>query len=89
MGYVKEELPPKKLPPLKENNNKALNSDLESKVESGLVSMLEQRCMELGRECEEAKAKRKEIEVENCLLKSTILNLEKVIIDSRYHKLGF
>lgn len=43
MAYVKEEpLPPKKLPPLKENNlSKTINSELDSRVESSMINILE------------------------------------------------
>jgi len=79
MGYVKDEPLPKKLPPLKENILKNPNSELENRVESSIVSLLEARCNELSREVEEEKAKRKEVEVGNAMLKSNIANLEKVI----------
>jgi hypothetical protein len=78
MGYVKEEPVPKKLPPLKENIQKNLNSELENKVETSMIVLLESRCSELAREIEGEKGKRKEIEVENAILRSNITNLEKV-----------
>jgi hypothetical protein len=79
MGYVREEAPlPKKLPPLKENVNKSINSELDSRVESAMVMILENKCAEQVKEIEDEKGRRKEIEVENAYLKSTISNLEKV-----------
>jgi hypothetical protein len=78
MGYIKEEQAPKKLPPLKENNNKILNSEIENRIESSIVQLLESKYNELGKEVEEAKAKKKEIEIENSMLKSTVMNLERV-----------
>ena len=78
MGYVKEEPIPKKLPPLKENIQKNPNSELENRVESSMIMLLEGRCNELSKEIEEEKGKRKEVEVENAILRSNISNLEKV-----------
>ena len=79
MGYALDEPAPKKLPPLKEINiNRNVNQELESKVESSLVTMLQQKCSELGKEAEEDKALRKQMEIENTMLRSHIMNLEQV-----------
>ena len=81
MGYALEDVAPKRLPPLKEisvNNNKQLNAELESKIESSLVQTLQAKCTELGKEVEEDKALRKQAEVENSMLKSHLLNMEQV-----------
>jgi len=82
MGYALDDVAPKRLPPLKEisvNNNKPLNQELESKIESSLVLTLQAKCTELGREVEEDKALRKQAEVENSMLKSHLLNMEQEI----------
>ena len=60
------------------NNNKALNQELESRVETALVQALQAKCTELGREVEEDKALRKQAEVESSMLKSHLLNMEQV-----------
>jgi len=82
MGYALDDVAPKRLPPLKEisvNNNKPLNQELESKIESSLVLTLQAKCTELGKEVEEDKALRKQAEVENSMLKSHLLNMEQEI----------
>lgn len=79
MGYAVDEALAKKLPPLKEiNMNKNPNQELESKIELSIVTMLQSKCSELAKEAEEDKANKKQTEVENSMLKSHILNLEKV-----------
>jgi len=84
MGYALDDVAPKRLPPLKEisvnNNNKALNQELESRVETALIQTLQAKCTELGKEVEEDKALRKQAEVENSMLKSHLLNMEQVIL---------
>jgi hypothetical protein len=81
MGYAIDDSAPKKLPPIKEiSGNKAGNPnlDLESRVESSIIAMLQSKCSELGKEVEEDKALRKQAEVENSMMKSHITNLEQV-----------
>lgn len=78
MGYAIDEAAPKKLPPLKEVSNKNPNQELEARVESSIIAMLQNKCSELGKEAEEDKALRKQTEVENSMMKSHVENLEKV-----------
>jgi len=79
MGYATDDIPSKRLPPLKEiHNNKNLNQEIEAKIESSLVATLQAKCSELGREIEEDKALKKQTEVENSFLKSQIMNMEQV-----------
>lgn len=80
MGYATDDIPSKRLPPLKEiHNNKNLNQEIEAKIESSLVATLQAKCSELGREIEEDKALKKQTEVENSFLKSQIMNMEQEI----------
>ncbi len=77
MGYAPvDEAVPKRLPPLKEIKN--VNQEIESKVESVLLLTLQTKCSELGKEVEDEKALRKQIEIENSMLKSQLLNMEQV-----------
>ena len=80
MGFVRQEATPKSqkviLPPLKENIE--VNSELESRVENAVIAMLEEKCKELGREVEEARAQKKEFEIDNTRLRGVIGKLEIV-----------
>lgn len=79
MGYAVDDAPSKKLPPLQEvNPNRNLNKDLEARVESEIIAMLQAKCSELAKEAEEDKASKKQAEIENCMLRSQIANMEKV-----------
>lgn len=79
MGYALDDAVSKKLPPLQEiSQNRNLNRDLEAKIESEIITMLQAKCSELGKEAEEDKASRKQAEIENCMLRSQIANMEKV-----------
>ena len=79
MGYALDDAVSKKLSPLQEvSQNRNLNKDLEAKIESEIITMLQAKCSELAKEAEEDKASKKQAEIENCMLRSQVANMEKV-----------
>jgi hypothetical protein len=79
MGYALDNAVSKKLSPLHEvNPNRNVNRDLEARVESEIIAMLQAKCSELAKEAEEDKANKKQAEIEVCMLRSQIANMEKV-----------
>lgn len=81
MGYAMEDPPVKRLPPLKEinqNKNTNLNPELEARVENSIMTMLQQKCSELGKEAEENKAAKRQIEIENSMLLNKMGEMERV-----------